>query len=203
MFMESWLLRVSCKVNVKPFRLHLFCKRPEVFMIPWTFKKLNSFLNWFTVFGLNVYTFWGRHKSYVRKSGATCILDLDCQSFHHSVCHSINLSSFRFHSISWEQLDRIYPIFVCALILTYFSKRSRLGFYTSFFGHLSSIQKVTFFLQYEIFHRDAIHLYFLFVWRCFWLLRFKTNTLQKICFIQTSRFCYVIAWRQTLPAANS
>ena len=30
MFMESWILRV--------------CKRPEVFMIPWTFQKLNSFI---------------------------------------------------------------------------------------------------------------------------------------------------------------
>ena len=36
MFMESWILQVSCKVNVKPFRLHLLCKRPEAFMIPWT-----------------------------------------------------------------------------------------------------------------------------------------------------------------------
>ena len=43
--MESWILRVSCKVNVKPFGLHLLCTRPEVFMIPWTFQKLNSFLN--------------------------------------------------------------------------------------------------------------------------------------------------------------
>ena len=34
--MESYILRVSCKVNVG---LHLLCKRPEVFMIP-----LNSFL---------------------------------------------------------------------------------------------------------------------------------------------------------------
>ena len=43
--MESWILRVSCKVDVKPKGLHLFCKRPEVFMIPWTLQKLNSFLN--------------------------------------------------------------------------------------------------------------------------------------------------------------
>ena len=33
MFMESWILRVSCK-------------RPEVFMIRWTFQKLKSFLNY-------------------------------------------------------------------------------------------------------------------------------------------------------------
>ena len=43
MFMESWILRVSYKVNVKPFRFHLLCKRPKVFMIPWTFQKMNSF----------------------------------------------------------------------------------------------------------------------------------------------------------------
>ena len=42
--MESWILKVSCKVNVKPFGLHLLCKRPKVFMIPWTFQKSNSFL---------------------------------------------------------------------------------------------------------------------------------------------------------------
>ena len=35
MFMESWVLRVSCKVNMKPFRLHLLCKKPEVFMEWW------------------------------------------------------------------------------------------------------------------------------------------------------------------------
>ena len=45
MFVESWILRVSCKVYMKPFGLHLHCKRPEVFMIPWTFQILNSFLN--------------------------------------------------------------------------------------------------------------------------------------------------------------
>ena len=44
--MESWILRVSCKVNVKPFGLHLLCKRPELFMIPWTIQKSNSFLKW-------------------------------------------------------------------------------------------------------------------------------------------------------------
>ena len=42
--MESWILRVSCKVNVKPFGLHLLCKRLEVFMIPWTFQTSNLFL---------------------------------------------------------------------------------------------------------------------------------------------------------------
>ena len=31
-FMETWILGVSYKVNVKPFGLHLLCKRPEVFM---------------------------------------------------------------------------------------------------------------------------------------------------------------------------
>ena len=41
--MESWILRVSCKVSVKRFGLHLLCKRPEVFMLPWTFQKSNSF----------------------------------------------------------------------------------------------------------------------------------------------------------------
>ena len=45
-FMESWILRVSCKVNVKHFGLHLLCTRPEVFMIPWTFQKLNLFLKY-------------------------------------------------------------------------------------------------------------------------------------------------------------
>ena len=44
LFMETWILRVSCKVNVKRFGLHLLCKRPEVFMIPWTFKKSIYFL---------------------------------------------------------------------------------------------------------------------------------------------------------------
>ena len=44
MFMESWILRVYCKVNMKPFGLHLLCTRPKIFMIPWTFQKLNSFL---------------------------------------------------------------------------------------------------------------------------------------------------------------
>ena len=38
------ILRVSCKVYVKPFGLHLLYKRPEVFMIPSTFQKSNSFL---------------------------------------------------------------------------------------------------------------------------------------------------------------
>ena len=47
-------------------------------------------------------------RSDLRKSGA--ILDFGCLSFHHSVCYSVYLSSFRFHSISWEQLYRIYPI---------------------------------------------------------------------------------------------
>ena len=36
MFMESWKLRVPCKVNAKPFGLPLLCKRTKVFMIPWT-----------------------------------------------------------------------------------------------------------------------------------------------------------------------
>ena len=45
--MESWILQVSYKVNVKPFGLHLLCTRPEVFMIPWTFQKLNSFLKYY------------------------------------------------------------------------------------------------------------------------------------------------------------
>ena len=44
-------------------------------------------------------------RSEIRKSGA--ILDLGCLSFHHSVRHSVCLSSFRFHLISWEQLYRI------------------------------------------------------------------------------------------------
>ena len=38
------MLRVSCIVNVKLFGLNLLCKRPEVFMIPRTFQKSNSFL---------------------------------------------------------------------------------------------------------------------------------------------------------------
>ena len=42
MFMKSWILWVSCKVNMK----HLLCKGPEVFMIPWTFQKLNSLLKY-------------------------------------------------------------------------------------------------------------------------------------------------------------
>ena len=41
LFMESWILQVSCKVNAKPFSLHLLCKRPEVFMIPQTDWKSN------------------------------------------------------------------------------------------------------------------------------------------------------------------
>ena len=32
-----------------------FCKRPEVFMIPWTFQKLNSFLKLFQVFSNPIY----------------------------------------------------------------------------------------------------------------------------------------------------
>ena len=46
MFMESWIIWVSCKVNVKPYGLHLLWKRPEVFIIPWTLQKLNSFLKY-------------------------------------------------------------------------------------------------------------------------------------------------------------
>ena len=34
------MLRVSCKVNVKPFGLHLLCKRPKVFMIPMNIPKI-------------------------------------------------------------------------------------------------------------------------------------------------------------------
>ena len=41
--MESLILWVSCKVKVKP---HLLYKRPEVFMISWTFQKLNLFFNY-------------------------------------------------------------------------------------------------------------------------------------------------------------
>ena len=42
--MESWILRVSCKGNVK-LEVHLLCRRLKVFMISWTFQKLNSFLS--------------------------------------------------------------------------------------------------------------------------------------------------------------
>ena len=31
---------------MKPFGLHLLCKRPEVLMVPWTFQNLNPFLKW-------------------------------------------------------------------------------------------------------------------------------------------------------------
>ena len=51
MFMESWILQVSCKVNMK---LHLLCKRPEVFMIPLTFQKSNLFLKGNTLVKVNV-----------------------------------------------------------------------------------------------------------------------------------------------------
>ena len=44
--MESYILQVSCKVKVKPKWLHLLCKRPEAFMIQWTFQKSNSFLKY-------------------------------------------------------------------------------------------------------------------------------------------------------------
>ena len=30
---------------------YLLCKRPEVFMIPWTFQKLNLFLKWTYISG--------------------------------------------------------------------------------------------------------------------------------------------------------
>ena len=44
--MESWILRIFCKVNLKPFGLHLLCKRRKVFMNPWTFQKSILFLKW-------------------------------------------------------------------------------------------------------------------------------------------------------------
>ena len=56
--MESWILRVSYKVNVKPFGLHLLCKRPEVFMIPWTFQKSNSFLKCASSYTTSYTTNW-------------------------------------------------------------------------------------------------------------------------------------------------
>ena len=56
------------------------------------------------------------------KSGA--ILDLGCLSFRRlSVISSYHPSLFHFRSISSEQIDRILPNFVYALIFT----RSRLG----------------------------------------------------------------------------
>ena len=59
MFMESWILRVSCKVNVKPFGLHLLCNRPEVFMIPWTFQNRIHFLSNFGVkWNTNLWLSW-------------------------------------------------------------------------------------------------------------------------------------------------
>ena len=36
----------SKKLILYFFGLHLLCKRPEAFMIPWTFQKLNSFLKY-------------------------------------------------------------------------------------------------------------------------------------------------------------
>ena len=53
-------IQVSCKVNEKPFGLHLLCKRPEVYMIrasltlqetgsihdSMNIPKMNSFLKW-------------------------------------------------------------------------------------------------------------------------------------------------------------
>ena len=43
--MESWLLRISCKVS-KAFGLHLLCKKPKVVMIPWIFQNLNLFFKY-------------------------------------------------------------------------------------------------------------------------------------------------------------
>ena len=48
------MLLVFCKVSVKHFGLHLLGKRPEVFMIPRTFQKSNSFLKYFFQNGRNV-----------------------------------------------------------------------------------------------------------------------------------------------------
>ena len=55
MVMELWILQVSSKVDMKPLGLHLPGKRPEVFMIPWTFQKLNSIF-------LKVVRIWGKLK---------------------------------------------------------------------------------------------------------------------------------------------
>ena len=66
--MESWILRVSCKISMKPFGLHLLCMRPEVFMIPWTFQKLNSFLKYHNLLPeWEQYTFWTAKNDWVSR----------------------------------------------------------------------------------------------------------------------------------------
>ena len=56
-----------------------------------------------------------------------------------------------------------------------------------------SFQKVTFFLQYEIFYRDAIHLYFCLYENISDCHDERRNTLKMIRFNQTPLFCYIIA----------
>ena len=71
LFMESWILRDSCKVNVKPFGLHVFCKRPEVFMIPRPDQKNG-------IYFLNIYTIqkrfaWAVHHRNHRTKVSPCL----------------------------------------------------------------------------------------------------------------------------------
>ena len=54
MFMESWILPVFCKVSETLWTCKL-CKRSEVFIIPWTFRKTNSFL---------IFTFYYKYLKY-------------------------------------------------------------------------------------------------------------------------------------------
>ena len=64
--------------------------------------------DWFTACGLNVYTVWGRHKKWPQEKWGYIRFGLSViPSFCLSFCPSAIIC---FHSISWEQLSRIYPI---------------------------------------------------------------------------------------------
>ena len=65
--MESWILRASCKVSEARRASRQLCKIPEVFMIPWTFQKLNLLL---------IFTFY--YTFYWPFQGGTSFVDLLC-----------------------------------------------------------------------------------------------------------------------------
>lgn len=56
-FMEVWMQRVPCKVNMRPFGRHLLCTWPVAFILPWTLEKWNLFLKYkFAVVILSIRT---------------------------------------------------------------------------------------------------------------------------------------------------
>ena len=106
--MESWILRLSCKVNVKPFGFQLFCKRCKVFMIPWTFQNWVHFSSASMIWKKYVTKAWlNTHKERVYNCSAEPhILTLFPNSFR----ILSNIKYFTSFSNSFDKLNNTWAL---------------------------------------------------------------------------------------------